>query len=109
MSDTTRQTLRAIIVEDEEASRLTLKSYVEKYCKDVEVVCLCQDIREGLKAIQYRKPDLVFLDVEMPYGNAFDLLEQVKTVTFETIFVTAFSHYAMQAVSYTHLTLPTIA
>ena len=93
-------TLKAVIVEDEKASRETLKSYLEKYCEGVKVQALCEDIREGLVAIEKYEPDVVFLDVEMPYGNAFDLLEQVKKVTFETIFVTAFSHYAMQALNF---------
>ena len=57
-------------------------------------------VKTGLEAIRNYKPDLVFLDVEMPYGNAFDLLEQVEERNFETIFVTAYDHYAMKALNF---------
>lgn len=93
-------TLKAIIVEDEQASRDTLRNYVSKYCEGVEIVDEGANIQEGLVAIKKHNPDIVFLDVEMPYGNAFDLLEQVENITFETIFVTAFSHYAMKALNF---------
>jgi two-component system, LytTR family, response regulator len=92
--------LKAIIIEDELASRETLRNYIAKYCHDVSVLAEAGDIKEGLVAIKKFSPDLVFLDVEMPYGNAFDLLEQVEDITFETIFVTAFSNYAIQALNF---------
>ncbi len=92
--------LRAVIVEDEEASRESLKNYLKKYCTDVQVVGEAASVKEGLEAIKKAQPDLVFLDVEMPYGNAFDLLEQVEDRNFETIFVTAYDHYAMKALNF---------
>jgi two-component system LytT family response regulator len=92
--------IRAIIVEDEAASRETLRNYLGKYCPDVQVVAEAANVTEGLKAIRLHNPDLVFLDVEMPYGNAFDLLSQVENPGFETIFVTAFSNYAIQALNF---------
>jgi len=97
MTDTTR--LTAVIVEDEEASRETLASYLEKYCPDVQLLGMAVDVKSGIAAIHEHRPDIVFLDVEMPYGNAFDLLEQVGNVEFETVFVSAFSNYAMQALN----------
>ncbi len=57
-------------------------------------------MKEGIEAIHNHQPELVFLDVEMPYGNAFDLLEGVGEINFDTIFVTAFSHYAMKALNF---------
>ena len=92
--------LRAIIVEDERASRETLLSYLEKYCPDVEVVGMADTVKSGVIAIREHKPELVFLDVEMPYGNAFDLLEEIGEVNFQSIFVTAYSHYAIKALNY---------
>ncbi len=92
--------LTAIIVEDERASRETLHSYLEKYCADVEVVEMADSVKSGVIAIREHKPDLVFLDVEMPYGNAFDLLEAIGEINFQTIFVTAYSHYAIKALNY---------
>jgi two-component system LytT family response regulator len=92
--------LKAIIVEDEKASRETLKAYLQKYCPEVQLVAEADSVKSGLKEIAQHKPDLLFLDVEMPYGNAFDLLDQVEDQNFETIFVTAYDHYAMKALNF---------
>lgn len=89
--------ISAIIVEDEQDSRETLRNYVGKYCPAVKIVKECQNIKEAKEAIEIHQPDLVFLDIEMPYGNAFDLLEQLETIDFEIIFITAFDQYALQA------------
>ena len=83
--------INAIIVEDEAISRDILRNYIKKYCPNVTVLGEAGDIEEGYKLIQEYNPDLVFLDVEMPYGNAFDLLEKIEDRTFETIFVTHLS------------------
>jgi len=92
--------MKALIVDDEAASRETLRNYLTKYCPDVEILGEADGMQTALPAIQKLKPELVFLDVEMPYGNAFDLLESVGEVNFETIFVTAFSHYAVKALNF---------
>ena len=89
--------INAIIVDDELDSRETLRSYVAKYCPQVHVQSECANIIEARKAILKHQPDLVFLDIEMPHGNAFDLLEQWGEIDFEIIFITAFSQYAVQA------------
>jgi two-component system, LytTR family, response regulator len=91
--------LKAIIIDDEEASRDTLKNYLGRYCPDVELMAQADSVKKGVEAIRQYQPDLIFLDVEMPYGNAFDLLEQVQDVAFETVFVTAFSNYALKALN----------
>lgn len=93
-------TLQAIIVEDEKASRDTLRNYLQKYCPKVSILAEADSVKTGITAIEKYKPELVFLDVEMPYGNAFDLLDQVKERSFETIFVTAYDHYAMKALNF---------
>jgi len=93
------QTLKAIIVEDEAASRTTLNNYLKKYCPSVEVMEMCDSIKSGLTAIKNNQPDLVFLDIEMPYGNAFDLLESLDEIEFEIVFVTAYKDYAMKALN----------
>lgn len=92
--------LKAIIVDDEKISRDILNDYITKYCPDVSVLAQCDSVKTGLQAIEKHHPDIVFLDVEMPKGNGFDLLEQVKDIQFETIFVTAFDNYAIQALNY---------
>lgn len=89
--------LKAVVVEDEKASRETLVSYINKYCENVTVVGEGENVQTGLAAIKRCKPDIVYLDIEMPFGNGFDLLEQVEDINFETIFVTAYSNYAIKA------------
>lgn len=91
--------LRAILVEDEANSREILRNYVHKYCPDVQLLGEAESVQEGLELIQHSDPDLVFLDVEMPFGNAFDLLDQLPDRRFETVFVTAYDHYAKDALN----------
>lgn len=95
----TLQTIKSLIVEDELAAREALKSYLQKYCPQVELIGEAHNSKEGIKLIHELKPQLVFLDVEMPYGNAFDVLEGCKDMQFETIFVTAFSEYSLKALN----------
>lgn len=91
--------LKSIIVEDEETSRKILRNYLNKYCPNVEVLGEAANVDEALVLIRNTELDLVFLDVEMPYGNAFDLLDKVGYVNFETVFVTAYNHYAIDALN----------
>ena len=92
--------LNSIIVEDEANSREILRNYLAKYCPEVELVGEAGTIQEGLSLLQANKIDLVFLDVEMPFGNGFDLLDQVPERGFETVFVTAYNQYAMDALNH---------
>jgi two-component system LytT family response regulator len=92
--------LKAILIDDEEMSRNILRDYIIKYCPDVTITAEAENIQQGIEVIKSHKPDIVFLDVEMPKGNGFDLLEQIKNVDFETVFVTAYDHYAIQALNY---------
>jgi len=92
--------LKAIIVEDEEAGRVTLSNYLGKYCPDVKLEAMVDSVKTGLEAIKKYSPDIVFLDVEMPFGNGFDLLEQSEDIDFETVFVTAYSEYAIKALNF---------
>ena len=91
--------IRSIIVEDEAAAREALKNYLSKYCPQVEVIGEAQNIKEAVPLLHETTPQLVFLDVEMPFGNAFDVLEACKDLQFETIFVTAFSEYSLKALN----------
>ena len=91
--------LKALIVEDEANSREILQNYLSKYCENVTVLGEAASIKEALAFIQKNELDLVFLDVEMPYGNAFDLLDQLPDRDFETVFVTAYNQYAMEALN----------
>ncbi|WP_375238284.1 LytR/AlgR family response regulator transcription factor [Aurantibacter sp.] len=91
--------LNAILVEDEKISRDILSNYLAKYCPNINLIAQAENIQQGLELIQTNNLDVVFLDVEMPYGNAFDLLDKVENKTFETIFVTAYNNYAVDALN----------
>lgn len=91
--------LKAIIIEDEAKSREILRDYLAKYCDNVQLMGEAASIQEAFVLIGKTSPDLVFLDVEMPFGNAFDFLDQVPERSFETVFVTAYNQYAMDALN----------
>jgi two-component system, LytTR family, response regulator len=95
----TLQKIKSVIVEDELAAREVLKNYLSKYCPQIEVIGEAENIKEALPLLHKLQPQLVFLDVEMPFGNAFDVLEACKDLQFETIFVTAFSSYSLKALN----------
>ena len=93
----TATALSALIVDDEFSARETLSNYIRRYCKGIEIIGEAADVTSAVQAIRQLKPGLVFLDVEMPFGNAFDVLEQTSDINYETIFITAFSEYAVKA------------
>jgi len=91
--------IKAVIVDDELIAREVLENYLKKYCPVVEVIGKAQHIKEAVPMIKSLQPQLVFLDVEMPYGNAFDVLEACQDQQFETIFITAYSEYSLRALN----------
>ncbi|MCU0420272.1 MAG: LytTR family DNA-binding domain-containing protein [Cyclobacteriaceae bacterium] len=91
--------MKAVVIDDEKDSRTILAAYVQKYCPEVTVCGFGESVATGLEAIRQHDPDIVFLDIEMPYGNGFDLLDQLDDIRFETVFVTAFDHYAIRALN----------
>jgi two-component system, LytTR family, response regulator len=91
------QIIRTIIVDDEKPSSEALANYIEEYCPDLKIVATCKSIKIAYNAIMEHNPDLLFLDIEMPRGNGFDLLRMFKTINFSVVFVTAFSNYAINA------------
>lgn len=91
--------ITAVIVDDEKIARDVLKNYLTKYCPQVELLGEAENIKEAVPLIAKVQPQLVFLDVEMPFGNAFDVLEATKDFSYETIFITAFSQYSLQALN----------
>ena len=91
--------MNVIIVDDEQDSREILRNYLTKYCPQVTVKATADSVKTGLEAIALHSPEIVFLDIEMPYGNGFDLLDQAGDFQFETVFVTAYDNYAIQALN----------
>lgn len=92
--------LKALIVDDEIASVRTLELLLSQFAKDVEVVDVARSSSEALGKVDLIKPDLIFLDIEMPGGNGFDFLEHCSYRDFEVIFITAFNNYAVRAFRY---------
>jgi two-component system, LytTR family, response regulator len=90
---------KAIIIDDEEMARTLLQGMVAEYCDNIETVELCKDLPTGVKAIRKHKPDIVFLDIEMPGHSGLELLDffDESEVNFSIIFVTAYNRYAIQA------------
>lgn len=89
--------IKAIIVDDEAGARTILQNFLETYCQDVEVVALCASVPEAVIAIHAHEPDVVLLDIEMPEFNGFELIKFFKEITFDIVFVTAYSDYALRA------------
>jgi two-component system, LytTR family, response regulator len=89
--------IKTILVDDEMPSRKALSTYIHDYCPDVEIVSECDSAKTAHRAILEHQPQLVFLDIEMPNGSGFDLLQLFKNPSFRVIFVTAFSEYAIRA------------
>jgi two-component system LytT family response regulator len=92
--------LEAIIIDDEAHSYKTLDAMLKRYCPDVNVVAICNNGPDALQAIQHQQPDLVFLDVEMPGMNGFEMLEQLPGINFHLIFVTSYDAYALKAIRF---------
>lgn len=95
--------LTAILIDDESNSRNSLRQKLITYCPQVEIVAEAENGEEGIKAIEAYKPDIVFLDVEMPRMNGFNMLRQLQHRSFELIFTTAYDHYAIQAIRFSAL------
>lgn len=89
--------LKALIVEDETKARRVLEELLKEYCPTVRVVAAVENVAEGVKAINALHPDIVFLDIEMPEYNGFQLFNFIDKVNFEVIFTTAYQEYALQA------------
>jgi len=95
--------INAIIIDDEPGNIRVLKELLQEYCWDVNILGEAGQADEAYKLIQELHPELVFLDIEMPYGNAFDLLDKLMPIDFEVIFVTAFNDYTLKAFRYSAL------
>ena len=95
--------LKALIIDDEVHCIDTLSILLADYCPEVEVVDKCPTPKRGLEAIEKLKPDLVFLDIEMPAMNGFELLEQFKQIPFSVIFTTSYDQYAIKAIRFSAL------
>lgn len=95
--------LKSIIVDDEEKNREGLARMIDQFCHDVSVVAKVDSVAKAKAAIETHKPNLVFLDIEMPGGNGFTLLEEMSNPDFQVIFTTAHADYAIKAIKFAAL------
>lgn len=95
--------IQAIIVDDEKHCIDTLSILLKEYCSDVNVVETCRSAKQALEVINKLSPDLVFLDIEMPMMNGFEMLEQFSKIPFAVIFTTSYDQYAIKAIHFSAL------
>lgn len=90
--------IKAIIIDDEIHCLDTLSILLKDFCPQVQLQEQCRSAKQGIEAIEKFKPDLVFLDIEMPVMNGFELLEQFDEIFFAVIFTTSYDQYAIKAI-----------
>jgi two-component system LytT family response regulator len=95
--------LKAVIVDDEQDSIAMLRLQLERHCNSIESVITYTSSEKALRDIPFVSPDIVFLDVEMPRINGFEILEQLMPLKFNVVFVTAYSQYAIRAFKFNAL------
>lgn len=90
--------IKAIIVDDEPDCSETLGILLQKCCPGVQIAAICNSGASALKEIPFHNPDLVFLDIEMPHMNGFQLLENLPSIAFDIVFTTSYDQYAIKAI-----------
>jgi len=92
--------LITLVIDDEPDAVNFITSIIGEYCPDLEVKGKAHNVKDGVQLIKDIKPELVFLDVEMPNGTGFDLLSYFPEKNFDVVFITAFNHYAIKAIKF---------
>lgn len=95
--------IRCVLVDDESNSLEMMEWLLKTYCPQVTIEAMCNSAAKGLEAINKHKPDVVFLDIEMPHMNGFDMLEQFDKIFFDVVFCTAYDQFAIKAFKYSAL------
>src|SRR6185312_14637986 len=95
--------LKAILIDNELHGLDTLGILLKTYCPHVDILASCQSAQDGLEAIAKNNPDILFLDIEMPVMNGFQMLEQFSSIPFSVIFTTSYDQYAIKAIRFSAL------
>lgn len=95
--------IRVVLIDDEKNALEMMEWLLRTYCPGVKIEAMCMGAEEGMQAISTHRPDLVFLDIEMPRMNGFDLLEKFDTIFFDVVFCTAYDQFAIKAFKYAAL------
>ena len=91
------QNIKSIIVDDEANGRENINILLEEFCPEIEIVGIASNLREAENLIKGKRPQLVFLDIQLGAETAFTLLSRLDSINFEIIFVTAHDHFALRA------------
>ncbi len=89
--------LNTILIDDEKNALDVLEMQVQQFCTDINIVAKCEGGVNGIAAIKKLNPDLIFLDIEMPHKNGFDVLTETNQCTYDVIFTTAYNQFAIKA------------
>jgi two-component system LytT family response regulator len=95
--------IRTVLIDDESNSLEMMEWLLKTYCPQVQIEAMCNAASKGIEAINKYKPDVVFLDIEMPHMNGFDMLEQFEKLNFDVVFCTAYDQFAIKAFKYSAL------
>jgi len=95
--------IRSVIIDDEPNNIENLRSIINTYCSEIEIVATALNAADGINAIKAHQPDLIFLDIQMPGASGFDVLKAFTPVNFEVIFITAYDQYGIQAIKFSAL------
>lgn len=95
--------IKCVLVDDESNSLEMMEWLLKTYCPQVSIEAMCGSAESGIKAINSFRPDVVFLDIEMPHMNGFDMLEQFERLSFDVVFCTAYDQFAIKAFKYSAL------
>jgi two-component system LytT family response regulator len=95
--------IRTLIIDDEENNRIRLNQMIRENFPQISVVGEAEGVKSGLEAIEKLSPELLLLDIQMEDGNAFNLLENLDSINFKIIFVTAYQEYALKAIKFSAL------
>ncbi|MGB4844670.1 MAG: LytTR family DNA-binding domain-containing protein [Ferruginibacter sp.] len=95
--------IKAMIVDDEQSSIELLQWLLTQYCPDITAIQTARSVKDATPVIQSFKPDIVFLDIQMPHQSGFDLLTGIDNWDFEVIFTTAYNEFAIQAIRFSAL------
>lgn len=95
--------IKCILIDDERNALEMMEWLIKTYTPQVQILAMCNSAEQGIEAINKYKPDVIFLDIEMPKMNGFDMLEQFDTLFFDVVFCTAYDQFAIKAFRYSAL------
>ena len=95
--------IKCILIDDEMNALEMMEWLLKTYCPEVEICAMCLSAEQGIEAINQHRPDAVFLDIEMPKMNGFDMLERFDKLFFDVVFCTAYDQFAIKAFRYSAL------